>query len=113
MPNVKLQVSGLGHVPSFKNNKMIVKGRGGRKAMLITDPKKQQWMGRCITAIESRLRSLFQTTSTATETACSLQSKIASSLPLDDSLKWIGSHSVDWRKVPKGQEGFEMTIEVV
>jgi hypothetical protein len=30
---------------------------------------------------------------------------------LEDSLKWIGSHSVNWRRVKKGEEGFEITIE--
>jgi hypothetical protein len=106
---IELKVQGIGEVPSFKNSKMIVRIKG--RPSLITDPKKQKWMDACTLAIESQLASWLLTTVTGTVMGCLLQQQIASSLPLDDSLKWIGSHCVSWRKVSKGQEGVEITIE--
>jgi len=103
--SVTLVIQGIGEVPSFKNSKMIARGR------LITDPKKQQWMERCTKAIEYQLRCWLLTIGTETAMECIPQSKIASLLPLDDSLKWIGLHSVSWRKVKKGDEGFEIVIQ--
>jgi hypothetical protein len=101
---IPLKIHGLGHVPSFKNSKMIARGR------LITDPKKQAWMEQCAALMTAQLLSLFQTTETGTLTAQSLRSWIATSLPLDDSLKWIESISVIWLSVPKGQEGARVMI---
>lgn len=103
MQPIKLVVTGIGLTPSFKNAKKI-----GRKK-LYTEPEIKEWMERCIQAIESQLGFLCLAALTETETACSLQSKIASLLPLDDCLDWIKEHSVSWQ--PSTEEGFEMTIE--
>jgi len=99
MKSLTLEIKGLGHVPSFKNGKMMARGR------LITDPKKQAFMKKAAASIESQLRSLYQTTETGTQTEQSLRSWILTSLPLEDSLKWIGVPCGTWRKVKKGEEG--------
>ena len=103
--SVTLKVQGLGHTPSFKNKKMIARGR------LITNPKKQKWMEKAAASIESQLRSLYQTAEDGMVTGQSLQSWILTSLPLEDSLVWVGMPCGSWRRVKKGEEGFEMTIE--
>lgn len=102
-----LRVSGQGHVPSFKNNKMMTRGR------LITDPKKQQWMEKAAASIESQLRSLFQTAGAGMQTGQSAHSLIPTCLPLDDSLEWIGVPCGNWHRVKKGEEGAEITIEKI
>ncbi len=100
-----IRISGLSHVPSFKNGKMLTRGR------LITDPQKQQWMEKAAASIESQLRSLFQTAGAGTQTGQSARSLIPTCLPLDDSLEWIGVPCGSWRRVKKGEEGAEITIE--
>jgi hypothetical protein len=105
-------VQGLGEIPSFKNKKQI--GRSfKKKAVLFTKPKVKQQMERITRAIECRLRSSFLTVGIAMGTECIPLSRIVSSLPLDDSLAWIPEHSVNWRRVNKGEEGFELTIEKI
>lgn len=103
--SIKLVVQGISSVPSFKNSKMIARGR------LITDPKKQAWMEKCIQSFVSQLRSEFQTRGIATTTGPIPLSKIALLLPLDDSRKWIPRHCVSSRQVSKGSEGAELVIE--
>jgi len=105
MHHIKLVVLGIGNVPSFKNSKMIARGR------LITDPKKQRWMAVAAVVLESRLRSFFRIRGTEIQTEPQALSWIASWIPLDDSVEWIGELCVNWRRVKKGEEGFEMTIE--
>lgn len=104
--HVELQINGL-HVCSFKNSKMIARGR------LITDPKKQKQMEQIIQAFTSQLSSWCQTKGIETGMGCSTLSAIASYLPLDDSLKWIAKHSVSWRLVSKGSEGASLKVEVI
>lgn len=107
MQSISLSVKGIGHVPSFKNSKMLTRGK------LITDPKKQKWMAKCTKDIESQLRCWFLITEIGTATECTLRYRTVSSLPLDDCLDWIGSHSVSWRKVNKGEEGAIVEIEAI
>lgn len=106
-PPIKLVVKGLGDVPSFKNSKMIARGR------LITDPEKQRWMERCTKAFESQLRSWCQTAGIVISTEQPALSRIASSMPLDDCLHWIPKVSVSWRGVSKGEEGAVVSIEPI
>lgn len=101
-PAVRLKVRG--HIPSFKNTKMIARGR------LITDPKKQRRMAGITADLLSGLRSWCQTAGIETETAPFQRFLTAGLLPLDDSLAWIGTASVAWRRVSKGQEGAEIVI---
>lgn len=110
MRTIRLAVKGLGEIQSFKNKKVIGRSPTGQ-AVLYTKPETKEQMERITMAIEFQLRSLLQTEGTGTGTGCIPLSKIVSSLPLDDSLAWIGLHSVSWRRVKKGEEGFEMTIE--
>lgn len=107
MKPIKLVVQGHGHAPSFKNNKMLTRGR------LITDPKKQKWMDNAAVCLESRLRCFFRTRGIEIPMEAQALSWIASWLPLDDSAVWIGELCVNWRKVKKGDEGFEMLISPI
>lgn len=107
MKPLKFVVQGIGNCPSFKNSKMIARGR------LITDPKKQDWMDKAAASIESQLISLYRIAEAETPTGQSLQSWIQSCMPLDDDLVWIGVPSGTWRRVKPGEEGFEITIEKV
>ncbi len=108
MPSpVTLTVRGLGHVPSFKNSKMIL----WRQKRIMTKPEVQQWMEAVTESFASQLRSEFQTRGIAITTGLSALSQIASSLPLDDSRKWMPTHSVNTLLVSKGQEGADVLIE--
>lgn len=102
---IELVIRGIGHVPSFKNSKMLTRGK------LITDPKKQKWMNKATRNLESQLRYFIPIQEIGTETGLTLLSKIASFMPLDDSLKWIPKHNVDSQRVSKGYEGANITIE--
>lgn len=102
-----LVVNGLGHVPSFKNGKMMARGR------LITDPKKQKWMKLVAASFVSQLNYEYQTREHVMPTGQSPPCWILSSMPLDDSLEWIGVPCGTWRRVKKGEEGATITIEAL
>ena len=104
LPHFRLVVQGLGHCPSFKNSKMLARGR------MITDPKKQRWMGRCIQSFLSQLCSGFRTTAIETQTALCPPCWIASCMPFDDSVQHIKHIEVTVVKVPKGEEGAEILV---
>lgn len=106
---ILLRIQGVGHVPSFKNTKMIVRIRG--RPALITDPRKQKIMSAISDSFECQLCSLFLTDAGATSTARFLRSWTASRVPLDDCVQVITSIAAHFRRVPKGQEGAEITIE--
>lgn len=107
MNSLSLEIQGLGHVPSFKNGKMIARGK------LITMPARQKWMDRAIQSIEFQLRSAIQINTGEIQTEQQLRSLIASSVPLDDSRQWIAEIHVKWIDVAKGKEGAFITIEPV
>lgn len=94
-------------IPSFKNSKMIARGR------LITDPRKQEVMEQITTAFEFQLLCAIPHCVTQTLTEQQRLSLIASYLPLDDSRKWISELCVRWLQVPKGKEGALVRIERV
>jgi single-stranded DNA-binding protein len=96
---IRIEIVGLGPVPSFKNSKLITRGR------LITSPAKQQWMERCIRLIESQLSIAFPIAAGETPGAWRKRLRTAWCLPLDDSLAWMipGSQSVEI--VEPGKEG--------
>lgn len=106
-PSILIKIQGMGHVPAFKNGKMLCRGR------LITHPDKQKWMEAAARSIESQLRSLLQTSGTAMQTGQSQPSSTPTCLPLDDSLVWIGVPCGDWQRVKKGEEGAVINIEPV
>lgn len=101
---VRLHVNGLGHVPSFKNSKMLTRGR------LITDPKKQKWMNACIDSFESQLMSLCQTREGGTSTDA-LQRFLTASLPQDDAWLFVPELQVNAVLVEPGDEGAIITID--
>lgn len=103
--HIVLKIQGVGEIPSFKNSKMVARGR------LITDPRKQKIMESITQSFESQLRSLLQTDVIEMATGLTLPSKIASFMPLDDSLAWIPEHSAKSQRTSKGQEGAIVTIE--
>lgn len=108
MPTISLNVEGLGHVPSFKNSKKIV--RFGSRMSLITDPKKRQWMDRCTQSFVSQLRSVLATADAETQTGCNPPC-LTALLPQDDNLFEIELGPVTARMATKGSEGAVVTIE--
>lgn len=101
---IKIAVQGVGHPISFKNNKMLTRGR------VITNPKNQKWMEQATEHIESALRCWCQINGIEIQTDAQRLSAIVTLMPLDDCLAWIEELSVNWRRVNKGEEGFEMEI---
>ena len=108
-----LVVKELGHVPSFKNTKAIAFNRRTRKRFIRTDPKKKDWMERCIRNFEFQLSSAFPTGGAGTVMEPPARSSIASSLPLDDSLAWIPELHVVCERVAPGEEGAAIIIEMM
>lgn len=100
-----LTIRGLGHVPSFKNMKRA-SSRG-----LFTESRAKEWMQSCRDSFALQLLSEFRMRENATRTGHSRQSWIASSLPLDDSVREILEIHVRVEKVEPGQEGADVTIE--
>lgn len=101
---LRLTIRGRGHVPSFKNNKMLARGK------LITHPKKQQWMEQAIHDLESQLRSLCQTSDGATSMGLVARSLIAWSQRFDDSVQWVDQLHILAVELPKGEEGANIDI---
>lgn len=102
---VTLRIRDMGHVPSFKNNKMLTMGR------IRTNPKNQKWMARCVRDFELQLLSLSTTTDDGTPMAHCLRSLIAWSNRFDDSIQFLPEIAVQVKYVAKGQEGANVTIE--
>lgn len=102
---ILISIQGIGHVPSFKNSKLLTRGK------LITDPKKQEWMKAAQDRIASELLFAYPTSEHETVTAAKLRSWIASSLPADDSCRYLIACSWSFMNVPKGKEGALIQIE--
>lgn len=102
---VRLNVKGLQHVPSFKNSKLIARGR------LITKPERQVWMEKATQSFVSQLISLSQTIGDGTWTDQQRRSWILSHLPEDDSRQWIKEIHIECTEVYKGCEGAVIEIE--
>lgn len=104
---VVLWISGLGHVPSFKNSKMIARGR------LITHPKKRKFMDKATQSLRSQLKCLSATGGGAISTVPPAQSLtvLFRQLPKDDSWQWIPEIHVKGTKCKKGAEGARITVE--
>jgi hypothetical protein len=107
-PNTKpvvLRVMGLGHVPSFKNGKMLTRGR------TITDPRKREWMDRCTRDFVSQLSCVLRTVADETQTELPARSLIAWLMPLDDSTRWVPELVVRAVQCAKGDEGAFVIVE--
>jgi hypothetical protein len=116
-PSVKVTLRGLGHVPSFKNSKMIVpiwrltkSGKKYRCPTLIAKPERQKWMKSAIQAMTSQLQSESQTIEEGTSTAICLQSLTAWSSQFDDSRQWLPKILLQVEVVEKGEEGADIEI---
>ena len=81
--------------------------------MLVTVPKAKKQMNQLVEDFASQLTSLYRTSVSETQTEQSIQSWIASSVPLDDSVREIDELVVRVRRVPKGNEGTIVKIEEV
>ena len=101
---LRLEIQGLG-VPSFKNSKMLTRGR------LITDPRKREVMDKITDAFESQLRSALATTGEGTRTGRLVRSLTVCATEFDDSVQWIPEIHVYVERVAKGHEGAVITIE--
>lgn len=101
-----IDVRGIGHVPAFKNKKIICGKR------LITAPKARKWMESAQKLMYSQLKSKFQTTEDETSTV-PWQLSAMSSWPSDDNCKVITEIHVLVKKVPKGDEGATIYIEKI
>ena len=98
-----LAIRAIGHVPAFKNKKIIAGKR------LITAPKCKKWMEEATDSIISQLKYLCQTDGEETSTEPWQQSAIAL-LPQDDAWKFIPSITVKVKVVRKGDEGAVITL---
>ena len=101
--SLDILIHGIGHVPAFKNKKIIAGKR------LITHPKCKKWMEEAIDSITSQLKYLCQTDDEETSTEHWRQSAIAL-LPQDDAWKFIPEINVKVRRVRKGDEGALITL---
>jgi hypothetical protein len=81
--------------------------------MLVTVPRAKKQMNQLVEDFASQLTSLYRTSVSETQTGQSIQSWIASSVPLDDSVREIDELVVRVRRVPKGNEGTIVKIEEV
>lgn len=110
---IKLVVKGLGNVPSFKNNKRAILDRNTGKMRTLTKPETKRWMNQCIAQFESQLLGAcpIREGETAGEWARRLRTAL---LPLlDDSWKHMLPGDQNIRIVQAGQEGAEITIELI
>ena len=80
---------------------------------MITVPRAKNQMRSIENDFASQLTSLYRTTEDETPTGQSIQSWIASSVPLDDSVREIDELVVRVRRAPKGNEGAIIKIEEV
>ena len=99
------------HVPSFKNTKRSILDRNTGRQRTLTPGKIKKRMNLLELAIESALYSWCQTNGVGTDSECLRQLRIVLSGLSDDSLREIPEFSFGVRRVPKGQEGVEITIE--
>jgi len=102
---IHLVVQGRGHIGNFKNCKACWRN------MLITVPRAKNQMQSIEKDFVSQLTSLYQTTEDETQTGQSIQSWIASSMPLDDSVREIAEIVVRVKRAPKGNEGAIIKLE--
>jgi hypothetical protein len=102
---IRLVIAGLGHVPSYKNRKLMCRGK------LITDPAKKEWMERAIRSIEFQLHGMFPTAAGVMRVVCPKRLPTALCLPLDDSWEWMIPGQQNVKRVALGSEGCEITIE--
>lgn len=106
---VRLQLEGMGHVPSFKNKKRVAGKR------VFTEKETRLWMEEAILSLQSQLRSAIRTNEPGTPTVhcppC-LTALSGHSTDFDDSHQWIPEIHVLCREVPAGEEGAAIEIRI-
>ena len=110
MDQVTLHIRNHGHVPSFKNNKMLTRGK------LITNPRLQKQMDAITRDLRFQLISLFQTIGDEMQTGRSqdcLTLLRTHSTKFDDSVQSIPRITINVRKVEKGHEGADIHTRVI
>lgn len=98
---VRLSLIGLGHVPAIKNSMFAIVNKENR-----------EWKRRAVKLFVSQLLSSIPTSEHGTVTPQSLQS-LMQLLPPDDNWKCIPETHVYCRKVSPGEEGADITIELI
>ena len=104
---INLVIQGHGHIANFKNCKACWRN------MLVTVPKAKKQMMAIEKDFVSQLTSLYRTTEDETQTGQSIQSWIASSVPLDDSVREINEIVVRVKRAPKGNEGAIVKLDKI
>lgn len=107
---VRLQLEGMGHVPSFKNKKRVAGKR------VFTEKETRLWMEEAILSLQSQLRSAFPTSGSATSTEdCQpcLTALSEHSTDFDDSRQWIPELHVTCAEVPAGEEGAIIELRII
>lgn len=108
--SLHLTVTGLGHVPGFKNSKKIIRNPRTKALMIVSDAGLKKRMDAITQSFVSQLRSASATASDATQTGAPPPSLMLS-LPRDDNWTWIPELVVTATLVPRGEEGAEILIE--
>ena len=96
---VKLEVKGLGHCPSFKNGKRL----------FVTNKKNAQWMKACTVSFVSQCISKCQTEGGAISME-DLRRFLTASLPLDENWLNVPTVILTSEAVEPGEEGATITI---
>lgn len=111
--SVKLVISGVGHIPTFKNGKRVRVDWENAKVHQFTRKDIASTMDAIIQSIASQLYSASPTNEYGMATVPLLRSWIVSSLPLDDCTKWVRHESFDVQDVAPGEEGADIIIEKI
>lgn len=111
--NVTLKVTGLGHIPSFKNRKMAVRDHTNGKLKTVSPPEVKLRMERLENAIVSALYSESQIVGNETHSECWKRLRTVLSGLCDDSIKEIPCGSWDVEYVDAGEEGIVIEIEEI
>ena len=106
-----LTIKGLGPVPGMKNSKCIFK-RGDGSPFIATKPEIKKWMKQAVQQLRSQLYcgSLISEDGTQME---HLRQSLTALLPVDDCWTCIPEIDVRCELCPKGQEGADITIEIL
>lgn len=111
-----LQVRGLGHCIAFKNRKRSILDRNTGLQRTLTDPEAKKWMERCKKLFTQQLLSAYRTEGGAIRTESSQRFWTALFNPsrkFDDSCKIIPSIDIRCIRVPEGEEGADLVIELL
>jgi len=104
-PVTRLTIQGIGNVISFKNNKMLARGR------LFTKPEYQAWMDRATESIVLQLFSKCQTGDAATQLECWKRLRTFLSGLSDDSVKQLPEGAWKVEFVEAVDAGADILIE--